>query len=70
MHNGILKTITAAAAIAYLGAACATESPEWQSSDLLAQMAVRAVSGLWLILFGIANDWFYEEWEEDEPWDM
>ena len=53
-----------------MGAACAADSPEWQSSDLPAQLAVCAVSGLWLVLFGVANNWFYEEWEEDEPWDM
>lgn len=66
-----MKIITAAAIIAYFGAVCSIDSPEWQPSDLPVQLAVCAVSGLWLVLFGIANNWFYEdEREEDEPWDM
>lgn len=66
-----MKIITTVAAIAYLGAVCYVDSPEWQLSDLPVQLAVCAVSGFWLVLFGSANNWFYEdEREEDEPWDM
>ena len=71
MHDRILKAITTAAVIAYFAAACYTDSPEWSTSDLLVQLPVCAVSILWLVLFGIANNWFYKnEWEEDEPWDI
>lgn len=66
-----MKIITAAAVIAYFGVVGSIDTPEWQPSDLPVQLAVCAVSYLWLVLFGIVNNWFYEdEREEDEPWDM
>lgn len=69
LHNGILKTITAAAAIAYVGAVCGIDSPDG-GCGIVNCLIICAVSGTWLVLFCIANNWFEQEGEEDEPWDM
>ena len=70
IHNGILKTITAVAALAYVGAVCSTDSPDG-GCGIVNCLIICAVSGTWLVLFCIANNWFeQEDGEEDEPWDM
>ena len=33
-------------------------------------LIICAISGMWLVLFCIANNWFEQDGEEDEPWDM
>lgn len=67
IHNGILKSITAVAALAYFGAACSVDEGGKISTCLI----ICAISGAWLVLFCKANNWFEQEYgEEDEPWDM
>ena len=69
IHNGILKTITAVAALAYVGAVCSIDSPDGGIS-IPTCLIICAISGMWLVLFSIANNWFEEDGEEDEPWNM
>lgn len=70
IHNGILKTITAVAALAYVGAVCSIDSLDG-GGGIVNCLIICAISGTWLALFCIANNWFeQEDGEEDEPWDM
>ena len=62
--------ITAVAALAYVGAVCSTDSLDG-GCGIVDCLIICAISGTWLVLFCIANNWFeQEDGEEDEPWDM